>query len=306
MQKQSLKKELNALNKLKMEIAKAQKKAAKAASKEQHGSKRPPVNHPHKGRNLVMDIHIDVSRARSDGRCGKNVEWAPCALVPTGGRTEVTPCCNFQSGRCGPADQCECPHCVDYQLINRLVKGIDQNTASRSYSSDAFGILDQNADLYLRWVVDKMSAHRLMDKIMRMVKTQTENLKMVLKNKEERGCTNENSKLNDTPGNIFLNKIGKLQAAEDFPGVFDLVIKHYLQMNVPVPCLDEEFDQLRNRVHKATGTIKKAAMKITDSQEGGKSRKTFPADFNLPDHFAAHESRRERKTNKIKQRLGIA
>merc|ERR1712176_555959 len=110
------------------------------------------------------------------------------------------------------------------------------------------------------------------------------------------------------PGNIFLNKVAKLQAAEDFPGVFDLVIKHYLLMMVPADCLDDEEDlsQLQNRVHKATGTIKKAAMKITDSKDSGKSRKTFPADFDLPEHFQNHQSRRERKTDKIKQRLGIA
>lgn len=105
-------------------------------------------------------FNSDVSRSRSDGRCGKAVEWAPCALVPTNGRTELTPCCNFAAGRCVTAAQCTCPHCVDYAAINKIAHTVKTNAASRSYASDAFGTWFQMLLLTVSYsirIIDKIS-----------------------------------------------------------------------------------------------------------------------------------------------------
>jgi hypothetical protein len=303
-----MKKELAALNKLKQQIAKEQKKKNKQAIKRVLGVwPPPPPSYPHKSRSFAMDVFVDVSRSRSDGRCGKSVEWAPCALVPTGGRSEATPCCNFQEGKCTTVDQCGCPHCVNYAFINKIAHTVKTNAASRAYSSDAFGFLQKNKDMYMKWVVDNIASQRLLQKILRMVETQTQNVINVFNNKYERGCGNKLHKLSEPLGNIFANKIAKLQASHNYPGVFDLAVKHYLQLNVQDACLASgDIAQLLSRVHKSTRTIQKATMKITSSADSKKDSKQFPVDIDLPAHFASDETRRERKIKTIKRRLGIA
>ena len=82
---------------------------------------------------------LDVSNARSDGKCGKSAQWAPCALVPTRGRAEATPCCNFATNHCLPVSQCDCPHCVDYSRINQATAEIKQAMASSDYEDNIKG-----------------------------------------------------------------------------------------------------------------------------------------------------------------------
>ena len=105
--------------------------------------------------------------------------------------------------------------------------------------------------------------------------------------------------------------MAKLQDGHNYPGVFDLAVKHYLQLNVQEACINDEFhaediSQLLVRVHKSTRTIQKAGMKITSSTASRKDSKQFPIDINLPAHFDSDETRRERKIKTIKRRLGIA
>ena len=77
--------------------------------------------------------------ARSDGKCGKSANWAPCALVPTLGRDVATPCCNFATNQCLPANQCDCPHCVDYAQINQATLEIKQTLAANNYANNIAG-----------------------------------------------------------------------------------------------------------------------------------------------------------------------
>ena len=79
--------------------------------------------------------------ARSDGKCGKSANWAPCALIPTLGRDVATPCCNFETNQCLPANQCDCPHCVDYAQINQATLKIKQTLAANNYADNIGGRL---------------------------------------------------------------------------------------------------------------------------------------------------------------------
>ena len=107
-------------------------------------------------------------------------------------------------------------------------------------------------------------------------------------------------------GKVFSNKVAKLQAAHNYPQVYDLAIKHYIDFNIEEACRGaEDIPHLLVKVHKSTRTIQKATMKITDSADSRKDRKQFPVEIDLPAHFESDESRRERKIKNIKQRLGI-
>jgi hypothetical protein len=140
-----------------------------------------------------------------------------------------------------------------------------------------------------------------------MVDTQTANLINVFQNKYERECGNSQHKLSEPLGGIFAHKITKLQAGHNYPGVFDLAVKHYLQLNVNEACrASDDIPHLLVRVHKSTRTIQKATMKITSSTNSRKDSKQFPSEIDLPAHFDSDETRRERKIKTIKRRLGIA
>jgi len=49
----------------------------------------------------------------------------------------------------------------------------------------------------MKWVVDNIGSQRLLQKILRMVETQTQNVIHVFKNKYERGCGNKLHKLSE-------------------------------------------------------------------------------------------------------------
>ena len=53
------------------------------------------------------------------------------------------------------------------------------------------GLLQKNKDLYINWIVVNISTQRLAEKIVRMVSTQTLNIKNVVDNKYEQGCGNK-------------------------------------------------------------------------------------------------------------------
>ncbi|CBY32169.1 unnamed protein product [Oikopleura dioica] len=61
---------------------------------------------PHRSIENNAGVVIDVTGARSDGRCGRKFNFAPCALVPVNANKFATPCCN--NGRCVSHTNCEC------------------------------------------------------------------------------------------------------------------------------------------------------------------------------------------------------
>merc|ERR1711970_1142946 len=64
------------------ERAEAKKQAAKATKQEAkaQGVLNEAIGYPHRSRSNFIGTAIDVSMARSDGKCGKSASWAPCAL----------------------------------------------------------------------------------------------------------------------------------------------------------------------------------------------------------------------------------
>ena len=51
--------------------------------------------------------------------------------------------------------------------------------------------------MYKQWVIENIGSQRLMQKVLRMVDTQTENVINVFQNKYERGCGNSQHKLSE-------------------------------------------------------------------------------------------------------------
>ena len=64
------------------------------------------------------------------------------------------------------------------------------------------GALDKNRDLFLEWIVNNIASQRLLDKIIRMVENQNENIKEFMKNKYSRACGNSHHPLDQV--NEFL------------------------------------------------------------------------------------------------------
>ena len=131
--------------------------------------------------------------------------------------------------KCTTTEMCECPHCVDYSKINLFTQQVKEASAARAYSDDVFGkiqktwilnnllnfisytvlklsigALDKNRDLFLEWIVNNIASQRLLDKIIRMVENQNENIKEFMKNKYSRACGNSHHPL-DQVKRIFKN-----------------------------------------------------------------------------------------------------
>ena len=70
--------------------------------------------------------------------------------------------------------------------------------------STAKGLLNQNRDLYVQWVVDHIKNQRLLNKIMNTIVTQSNNLQEFIANRFSQGCANKNQEF-DGVSTLFLN-----------------------------------------------------------------------------------------------------
>merc|ERR1712176_169086 len=127
-EKQAKKAAAKAVKDAKRELKKAEKAKKKArieetaAMKDDFKEERYLNGNPEHIAEKKEDSKLAKQIQKADGKCGKSAEWAPCALVPTLGRRDPTPCCNFDTNHCLRSSECDCPHCVDFAEVNRATK----------------------------------------------------------------------------------------------------------------------------------------------------------------------------------------
>jgi len=290
------------LNAEKKETAKANKQEAKAA-----GVFNEDVGYPHRSRSNFLSTAIDVSNARSDGKCGKSAHWAPCALVPTRGRAEATPCCNFATNHCLPVSQCDCPHCVDYARINKATKEIKEAMAINDYEDNIKGELVRNRDLFHIWAVQNIFQPRLLEEVLVRLTEQTENVIVILDNAQKSKCLNSDLSLTTSMDKSVENVLIKmnfkfLQSNNQFHEVLKETLKEFIATNTEERCV-RKLDIFNHKVDKTIGAIRKAVMKMRNTLSLSDEDKHIKTPEDISSHFEPDQSRKQKKKELILTRL---
>merc|ERR1719242_502522 len=195
---------------------------------------------PHNNRFVHFDgqLGIDMSRSRTDGRCGKSANWAPCPLVPILNNAEATPCCNFGLNQCVTKAECTCEHCVDYASVNEQTVNIKQQIAGQAYNNDVFGILIENRDLFKVWAVENIIETNLLDDAIQRINTQTFNVRQSIENARQSHCINRDiTSLNQDVSEALDTRIKNLQNQDLYPDVLKEILVEYLAKNTEVRCI---------------------------------------------------------------------
>jgi len=290
---------------IKKEAAKAQKQEAKAL-----GVLNEEIGYPHRSRSNFISTAIDVSMARSDGKCGKSAQWAPCALVPTRGRAEPTPCCDFASNHCLPVSQCDCPHCVDYSRINQATAEIKASLAKLDYEDNIKGELVRNRDLFHIWAVQNIFQPRLLEEVLMRLTEQTKNVIVILDNAAESKCINsdlslEMSMKNTVDMTVVKMNINFFQKNDQYHQVLKETLDQFIATNTEDRCV-RKLEIFKHKVDKTVGAIQKAVMKMRNTLSLSDEEKHIQSPADLANHFEPGKSRAEKRKDIILSRLQLA
>merc|ERR1712210_138295 len=241
---------------------------------------------PHRSIKNNAGVVIDVTGARSDGRCGRKFNFAPCALVPVNGHEFATPCCNNR--RCVSQANCECSTCVNYAHVNNFMK--DVKTSQRSASGTtptAADLIDSNRDAYAAWAVENLSGSGHLSKILRVISTQHKNLKLLLQREEGKNCVNTKKNPAEPTGQVVRAKVRKMTDELNFPGVIEFLADLYLDQNISDVCKEQiDTEKLLKRVNRPTDAIKKVIEKLERASDREKPTNVFMKELNIPAHLS--------------------
>merc|ERR1712176_1189505 len=241
---------------------------------------------PHRRIENNAGVVIDVTGARSDGRCGRKFNFAPCALVPVNGNEFATPCCN--NGRCVSQANCECSTCVNYAHVNNFMK--DVKTSQRSASGttpSAADLIDSNRDAYAAWAVENLSGSGHLSKILRVISTQHKNLKLLLQREGAKNCVNTKKNPAEPTGQVVRAKVRKMTDELNFPGVIEFLADLYLDQNISDVCKEQiDTEKLLKRVNRPTEAIKKVIEKLERASDREKPTNVFMKELNIPAHLS--------------------
>jgi len=289
----------------KKDAAKATKQEAKAL-----GVLNEEVGYPHRSRSNFISTAIDVTMARSDGKCGKSAQWAPCALVPTRGRSEPTPCCDFASNHCLPVSQCDCPHCVDYSRINQATAEIKASLAKLDYEDNIKGELVRNRDLFHIWAVQNIFQPRLLEEVLIRLTEQTENVIVILDNAAKSKCINSDLSIDMSMKNtvdmaVVKMNINFFQKNDQYHQVLKETLDQFIATNTEDRCV-RKLDIFKHKVDKTIGAIQKAVMKMRNTLSLSDEDKHIQAPADLANHFEPAKSRAEKRKDIVLSRLQMA
>lgn len=295
------------------ERAEAKKQAAKATKQEAKamGVLNEEIGYPHRSRSNFIGTAIDVSMARSDGKCGKSASWAPCALVPTRGRAEPTPCCDFASNHCLPVAQCDCPHCVDYSRINQATSEIKTSLAKLDYEDNIKGELVRNRDMFHIWAIQNIFQPRLLEEVLMRLTEQTENVIVILDNAAKSKCINTDLSLDMSMKNtvemtVVKMNINFLQKNDQYHQVLKETLDQFIATNTEDRCV-RKLDIFKHKVDKTIGAIQKAVMKMRNTLSLSDEDKHIKSPAHqIATHFEPAKSRAEKRKDIILSRLQVA
>jgi len=241
---------------------------------------------PHRSIENNAGVVIDVTGARSDGKCGRKVNFAPCALVPVNGNEFATPCCN--NGRCVSQANCECSTCVNYAHVNNFMKDVQTSQRSTSGSSPtAADLIESNRDAYAAWAVKNLSGSGHLSKILRVISTQHKNLKLLLQREAGRNCVNTKKNPAEPTGQVVRAKVRKMTEELNFPGVVEFLADLYLDQNISDACKEQiDTEKLMKQVNRPTEAIKKVIEKLERASDREKPTNVFMKELNIPAHLS--------------------
>jgi hypothetical protein len=273
-------------------IAKKEKKRKDKSTQINDGTWKQKVTHPHRGSQrgmdgFAMEIAFDLSKARSDGKCGKSTNWAPCPLVPILGNTMPTSCCNFDTNHCIPAWQCDCPHCVDYAHVNQATVEVKNAIADKTYTDDVNGIVLRNRDLFHLWAVENIFQPKLLKDVLIKLNEQSSNVLGHIHNAAANECLSRGKALDKAIKLPLMMKMLALQREHRYTDVLKQIIMSF------VPQKSECVKKLGNSFHKVDkiqSTVQKAVMKMQQDLSPGQRHV-----IDVPEHFKPEHSRKERK-----------
>jgi len=273
-------------------IAKKEKKRQDKSKQIRDGTWKQKVTHPHRGSQrgmdgFAMEIAIDLKKARSDGKCGKSTNWAPCPLVPILGNTLPTSCCNFDTNHCIPAWQCDCPHCVDYAQVNQATVEVKNAIAGKAYTDDVNGIVLRNRDLFHLWAVENIFQPKLLKDVLMKLNEQSSNVLDHIHNAAANDCLSRGKALDKAIKLPLMMKTMALQREHRYTDVLKQIIMSFVsQKSDCVKKLGNSF----HKVDKIQSTVQKAVMKMQQGLSPGQRHV-----IDIPEHFKPEHSRNERK-----------
>ena len=282
---------------------KEESKTAKQIQKAEGTWGEDEVNYPHKSRFANFNVAIDLSKARSDGKCGKSAEWAPCALVPTLGRRDPTPCCNFDTNHCLRSSECDCPHCVDFAEVNRATQMVKRQIASQNYPNNIEGMLMNNRDLFHLWATQHVFQPKLLEDTLIKINEQSRNVMEILKNAANSKCINEALSLDAPLSSKFHINVHRLQTNDEFHEVLKLILKTFVGTKTEERCT-RKMDIWNHKVEKTVETIKKAVMKMQNTLGLTEDKRIDVP--KMAAHFAPEQSRKEKRNHETLTRLQVA
>jgi len=241
---------------------------------------------PHRSIENNAGVVIDVTGARSDGRCGRKFNFAPCALVPVNGNQFATPCCN--NGRCVSHTKCECSTCVNYAHVNNFMKDVQTSRRSSAVTTPtAADLIESNRDSYAAWAVENLSGSGHLSKILRVISTQHKNLKLLLQREASRNCVNTKKNPAEPAGQVVRAKVRKMTEELNFPGVVEFLADLYLDQNISDACKEQiDTEKLIKRINRPTAAIKKVIEKLERASDREKPTNVFMKELNIPAHLS--------------------
>jgi hypothetical protein len=273
-------------------IAKKEKKRRDKSIQMNQGTWKQKVNHPHRGSQrgmdgFAMEIAIDLRKARSDGKCGKSTNWAPCPLVPINGNVLPTSCCNFDTNHCLASWQCDCPHCVDYAQVNQATVEVKKAMAEKTYSDDVNGLVLRNRDLFHLWAVENVFQPKLMKDVLIKLNEQSTNVLNHIHNAADNECLSRGKAVDKKIKLPLMMKILALQRDHRYTDVLKQIIMSFVSQK---PECVQKLGNSFHKVDKIQSAIQKAVMKMQNDLAPGQRKQ-----MDVPAHFMPEHSRKERR-----------
>ncbi|CBY07337.1 unnamed protein product [Oikopleura dioica] len=166
----------------------------------------------------------------------------------------------------------------------------DVQTSQRSSagtSPTAAELIESNRDAYAAWAVENLSGSGHLSKILRVISTQHNNLKLLLQRESGRNCANTKKNPAEPTGQVVRAKVRKMTEELNFPGVVEFLADLYLDQNISEACKEQiDTEKLIKRINRPTEAIKKVIEKLMRASEREKPTNVFMKELDMPAHLS--------------------